>query len=496
MAAQNVTNEKTEERSLDIFSIFRDVLRSWALILMAGLVAAMGTFVYVTETYTPTYTSHATFVVTDTSSSATVYSNLSTTMNLAQVFSGLFNDRTLQNRVAVSGGLEDFSGRVSATAVSETNLMLLSVTSGSPEEAYRMAKALVEHHDEVSGAVIGNAVLEVLESPTVPYGPDRGMNRSSQVKRAAVLGAAFAAAIAAFLSYFRDTVKNAEDVSNKLDMPLLSTLYHEEKYKTPLQWLQRRKKGILISDPTTSFGFTEACKQLRTRIVYRTRAKGQKVLLVTSVLENEGKSTVAANLALALAQNGQRTLLVDADLRKPSVAKLFSLGPTKGRLAAVLEGKAPFEPNQWPKVAYGLHILCETQPSTSGASRLNGSKMEALLRRARKSYDYIVVDTPPMSAAADAESLSMAADASILVVRQHTATARMVNDAVETLRDTGNFLGGVFNNVYTGLGPVSTSHYGGYYGHYGRYGKYGKYGRYGHYANAAAEAQAEQEEEG
>ena len=282
-----------------------------------------------------------------------------------------------------------------------------------------------------------------------------------------------------------------------MDMPLLSTLYHEEKYKTPLQWLQRRKKGILISDPTTSFGFTEACKQLRTRIAYRTRAKGQKVLLVTSVLENEGKSTVAANLALALAQNGKRTLLVDADLRKPSVAKLFSLGTTKGRLATVLDGKVPFDPNQWPKAAYGLHILCETEPSTTGASRLNGSKMENLLRRARVAFDYVVVDTPPMSAAADAESLAAVADASILVVRQHTATARMVNDAVETLRENGNFLGGVFNNVYTGLGmPVTSGHYGGYYGHYGRYGKYGKYGHYGEYANAAAEAQNEQEGEG
>ena len=490
----NATTGNQKERSVDLFSILRDVLRSWVLILMAAIVAAMGCFVYVTETYAPTYTSRATLVVTDTSGSSTVYSNLSTAMNLAQVFGSLFNDRTLQNRVADLAGLERFDGTVKAVTVSETNLLVLSVTADSPLRAYQMTKALVDHHTEITGTVIGNAVLEVLEYPTVPAGPYAGMNRSARVKRVALLGALLAAAVVAAVSYFRDTVKNVEDVASKLDMPLLSTLYHEEKYKTLRQWLQRRKKGILISDPTTSFGFTEACKQLRTRIVYRTRSRGQKVLLVTSVLENEGKSTVAANLALALAQNGQRTLLVDADLRKPSAARLFSLPENSGRLTAVLGGKAPFEPEQWPKAAFDLRILCDTQPSPAGTALAN-SKMEPLLRMARKSFDYIVVDTPPMSAAADAESLAAAADASILVVRQHTATVRMVNDAVDTLRDTGHFLGGVFNNVYTGLGvPVAASHYGGYYSHYGKYGRYGKYGNYGKYDNNTAAEPQEKEE--
>ncbi|MBR4889281.1 MAG: P-loop NTPase, partial [Clostridia bacterium] len=412
MDTPQVNDRKNEEHALDIFSILRDVLRSWLLILMAGIVAAMGMFVYATETYHPVYTSRITFVVTDTSSSATVYSNLSTAINLAQVFGGLFNDHTLQEKVAVSGGVEDFSGKISASVVPETNLLVISVTAQSPAEAYKMAKALVEHHTEVTETVIGNAVLEVLESPVLPAGPNAGMNRSSRVKKAAVLGVLLAAAVVAVISYFRDTVKNVEDVSTKLDLPLLSVLYHEEKYKTLRQRLLRRKKGILISDSTTSFGFTEACKQLRTRIEYRTRAKGQKVLLVTSVLENEGKSTVAANLALTLAGSGRRTLLVDADLRKPSIRKLFSLGETKGQLTAVLDGKLPFAPEQFPKVANDLHVLCESQPVSAGIGKYSGSRMETLLRVARKHYDYIVVDTPPMSAAADAESLAAAADAS------------------------------------------------------------------------------------
>ena len=85
-----------------------------------------------------------------------------------------------------------------------------------------MAKALVEHHTEVTETVIGNAVLEVLESPVLPAGPNAGMNRSSRVKKAAVLGVLLAAAVVAVISYFRDTVKNVEDVSTKLDLPLLS----------------------------------------------------------------------------------------------------------------------------------------------------------------------------------------------------------------------------------------------------------------------------------
>ena len=201
-----------------------------------------------------------------------------------------------------------------------------------------------------------------------------------------------------------------------------------------------------------------------------------KVLMVTSLLENEGKSTVAVNLALAMERKHKRVLLIDCDLRKPAChavleQKLFGSG-----LKDVLQGKAPLSESVLRYKKTNLHLLLSGPGDRKTGDLLTSERMTALLEWARKNFDFVVLDLPPMNAASDAEGMAGLADACLLVVRQNMAVAPVLNKAIGSLEgQKATLLGCVLNNVYaTRLSDGSGYGYG-----YSGYDKYGQYGSYG-----------------
>ena len=201
------------------------------------------------------------------------------------------------------------------------------------------------------------------------------------------------------------------------------------------------------------------------------------VLMVTSLLENEGKSTIAANLALALAQKHSRVLLIDCDMRKPACHTVLEETDFPHGLQDLLtDALSPSDCLIQYKKSH-LYLLLEKKGSSSSSDLISSERMQTLLRWARKEFDFVILDLPPMSGVSDAESMTKYADASLLVVRQNAATAPAINKAVAAL-DGGNakLLGCVLNNVYsTGLFSGQGHNYSGYdkYNHYGSYGRYG-----------------------
>ena len=204
---------------------------------------------------------------------------------------------------------------------------------------------------------------------------------------------------------------------------------------------------------------------------------GEKILMVTSFLENEGKSTVAANLALAMGQKGKKVLLLDCDLRKPACALVLDQNTDAPGLADVLGGKATLRDAVTPIEGTGICLLSSRKGQHHAADQIGSPAMAAILQAAVSAFDLVIMDTPPMSLAPDAEALSAMVDASLLVVRQNMAMAPDLNDAAGALeKSRSHLLGCVLNNVY-GAGSFAPAYH---YGGYGGYGSYKKYGRYGY----------------
>lgn len=459
----------------DPIVLIQDVAKRWLVVVLAALVLGIGTYIKTDMNYSPVYQTTTTFVVTSRGSSSSVYSNLSSTTNLASVFTELLNSSILRKAILADLGIQSFDGTIRAAAVSETNLLTMTVTASDPRTAFLAAQAIIDHHEAVTYQVVSGVVLEVLQSPTVPTAPMNHADASRQMKKMAVIGAVAACVLLAVMSFCRDAVRSAREARAKLDCNYLGEIPHEKKHRGLLPRFRSRKTSILISNPATSFRFVETIRKLRRRV--EQHMPDGKVLMVTSFLENEGKSTVAVNLALAMAQKHSRVLLIDCDLRKPACHAVLDYRKFPYSLQDVLTEKASVPQALLQYNRTHLYMLLEKAGSRNSGDLISSENMQALLRLAREEFDFVILDLPPMSEVSDAESMMEYADASLLVVRQNAAVAPAINKAIAIL-DGGHakLLGCVLNNVYsTNLFSGQGHNYSGYdrYAHYGSYDHYG-----------------------
>lgn len=301
------------------------------------------------------------------------------------------------------------------------------------------------------------------------------------MKKAFLISAAVLVLGMAVLSYLKDTVKNKNEVSEKIDAKLLGIVSHERKAKSLKEIKKSKSLSMLILNPLLSFRFVESNKMMASRVRSKMDKHGHKVVMLTSVIENEGKSTVAANLALSLAQENKKVLLIDCDFRKPAQYKIFEADDKYiVNLPEMLSGNIDLNILSKQFEDTGLYTIFNKKATTNLESLLEKGGLQKFLTLARDEMDYIIMDTSPMALISDTEELAHHADATILVVRQDTVLAKDINDAVDALEKTGaDMLGCIFNDATTGLAEgVSRYGYGYGYGRYG-YGRYGYGGRYG-----------------
>ena len=472
MEKMNAYNENSKEfLSFDPLVLVLDVLKRWLLILLAALMVGVGAYIVADSTYEPSYKAKTVFVVTTKGSSTTVYSNLNSTTTIAGIFTELLDSSLMRKTIMEEMGVSSLDAQISTSAVPNTNLISVTVTSPSPRTAFLTAKALIDHHETLTYAVVDGIVMEVLQYPTVPTVPTNSANAMSQMKRMAMLAALGTAALLGVLSFMRNTVRSKTEAQQKLDCDFLGELPHERKHKTLASFLSRKKTSILISNPTTSFAYVESVRKLRHRI--EQHMNGGQVLMVTSLLENEGKSTVSVNLALALAKKHERVLLIDCDLRKPALHNVLDHKVFASGIREVLQAKASLADSVLQYESSRLYLMLAKKDVHNSADLLTSERMAALLEWAKQNFDYVVLDLPPMSAAADAEAMTALADSCVLVVRQNEAAAPGLNKAISALENQrAALLGCVLNNVRTSR--LTSGGYG-----YGGYHKYNYYRSYG-----------------
>lgn len=466
----------------DPIVLVQDVCKKWLLILVIAVLAGVAAYIVTDMSYEPVYSSNATLVVTARGSSATVYSNLSSATTLAGIYSELLNSSLFRKTIMQTSGIQDFQGSIVAAQITDTNLLTLKVTASDARTAFLVIRAILENHEALTHEVVGNVALEVLQKPTIPTGPSNWNAAEYRMKQIALLAAAASTLVIVLMSYSSDKIRSAKEARKKIDCRYLGEIPHEKKYKTLRSWLRHKKNGILITNPVTSFRYLETIRKLRRRI--EQRMDGGNVLMVTSVLENEGKSTVSVNLGMAMAKKHARILLIDCDMRKPACYTLMGQSASGAGLVSVLSGHAEPQDAVIQDRQSGMYMLLEKKGTRNSGLLIASQQMQALIAWARENFDYVILDLPPMSAVADAERMTELADAVVLVVRQNTSTAKQINRAVEALTGgKAQLLGCLLNNVHSTM-LSSGQGYGYGYGGYHRYGGYYRYGgHYGHYGS-------------
>ncbi len=270
------------------------------------------------------------------------------------------------------------------------------------------------------------------------------------------------------LAWLRDLLdhrlRSVEEMAAVLQLPVLGALpYFGEKQEAS------QAGRIVALSPRSSAA--EAVRTLRTALHFGMTGRDVKTIVVTSPSPGDGKSTVASNLAIAMAQSDQRVLLIDADLRRPTQHEIFEVSPERG-LGSVLTDRRPVEEAIIPNVLEMLDLLpCGRCPSNP-VELLNNGFFADMLSKLRDKYDRIIIDSPPVMPVADARVIAALGDATLLVLRAERSTRRMSLAARNELwRVRATRLGVVVNGV-----PLRKQQgYGSGYGDYG-YVSYSGYG--------------------
>lgn len=203
---------------------------------------------------------------------------------------------------------------------------------------------------------------------------------------------------------------------------------------------------MFIVEKEPKYIVAESYRSLRTNIQYSSFDEKYQTLVVTSANPGEGKSTVAGNLALVLAQGESKVLLVDCDMRKPSIHKKFKISNKYG-ISDLLVGKKSMEEIAY-KYNHNLAVITSGKISPNPAEMLSSKAMTIFLEEMKKHFDYIVLDTPPLQAVTDAQILSTKADGTLIVVRAGVTKKDAVNNAVSIIKKVnGNIIGTVLNGA-------------------------------------------------
>ena len=443
--------------SIDYYSILKDLLRNFWVVLLSLLIGAMGIYIAERSVYKPEYTSTATVVVNakGTSSSASVSYNVSSEM--AVVFSKIFSEPSMKKAAAKYLELDRFDGCVAANVLKDTNFINISVVSDSPRKSYELLSAILHVYPSISEEVFENSVISVLKHPSMPSSPSSEGLQHSKIQTMLVFAFISIFAIVA-LSVFRDTVKNEREFKNKIDGKLLGCIPHEIKSKSINDRHSKKKKGLLISNNAfISTKFVESFNRIAVKIEHQKSRDGSKVFAITSFAENEGKSTVSSNLALSLARKGNKVLLMDMDGKKPAIYKLFGCSYVEyAELGALFNGEissSDYKLRRYKKT--GLYLALNTHAYANSYKWIENGKAKKTIKALRGKVDYIIVDTAPISVDSSVSEIIKLADKTILVVKTDTIETSTIKDAISTITDAGNNLAGCILNQTPPDSPIA-----------------------------------------
>jgi capsular exopolysaccharide synthesis family protein len=279
--------------------------------------------------------------------------------------------------------------------------------------------------------------------------------------------------------------RSPAEIRQRLGLPVVGHIPSISSHSSPEAKVGANLEPTLVAALRPKSSEAEAYRGLRTQLYFSTQGRGHQVIQVTSPVPGDGKSTLAANLALSVAQSGKRTVLIDCDFRKPRVHKLFGVPAPETGLAGVVAGVVPLASELVPSGVANLDLLaCGPRPANP-AELLTSPQFQQVLSELRTIYDFVIVDSPPLLAVTDPAVVAPRVDGVLLVFRMTKKARPMAERACEQLAAVGaNVLGVVVNGSQSaargsyGYGYSYGSAYGYGYGY-----KYSDYQYTDHYTD-------------
>lgn len=486
----NETTRSSEEtRAVELPRLARAIWsRAWIVVLVSVLsmvIVFLGTFLFIT----PKYEASALFYVNNSSISvggATVSlssSDITASKSLVDTYIVILDTWETQRDVIDYAGVdltcEQFADMITSSAVNETEVFQITITSEDPAEAEKLANAVAYILPKRIDTIVEGTSAQIVSSARVPSDPS-SPNYIINSLVGFILGFVLSVGVIALREVFDVTIRAEEDVKRSCKHPILTAVPDmtvsgkgsghygsggkKGKYATATQQTKPSVMG-----PNISFAASEAYKLLRTKLQFSFADESDcHIIGISSALSGEGKSLTAVNLAYTLSQLDKKVLLVDCDMRRPTLAGKLRLLKYPGLSNYLTRQCQLDELVQVCEMKGGestFHVISAGQNPPNPVELLSSARMKKALDSVRQAYDYVILDLPPVGEVSDAMAVAKQIDGLLLVARQNYCDRIALTEAVRQFEfiDT-KILGVVFNcaGEYTGNGY--NKHYRKYYG--------------------------------
>jgi receptor protein-tyrosine kinase len=438
---------------------FRDVFAAlrvgWWLAVMGlviGGVAALG----ISLLMTPQYTAQTQLFVStdDSSSTSAVTQGAQFSQDRMSSYAELLGGVELASRVLRTGTFDltpgELAGEIEVTTVPQTVLLNVAVTDPVPVRAQRIAQAIGQEFpkmvDELETTSQGVSpvrvrVVQPASLPTVPTSPKTTLN----VALGALVGLLLGSVAALTRARLDRTVKKADDASKFADAPVMGVVLRHPGLESEHVVDQSRMARV-----------AEDFRHLRANLQFLDVDEPPKVIMVSSSLPGEGKTTVLINLALALAEGGRKVTVVEGDLRRPKITRYLGMVGGVG-LTNVLAGAADVSDVTQFYGEDGLAVIAAGPTPPNPSELVASASMAELLEKLRASNDFVLVDSAPVLPVADSTGLAVIVDGVLLVVRYGTTRSEQLEQAAATLRRVGARMLGVILNIVPPKAEVASA---------------------------------------
>ena len=313
---------------------------------------------------------------------------------------------------------------------------------------YEILKREIENHEKLYNALISreneqsitekaqNINVWVVEKAKIPQFPSKP-NRKRNILLGLIMGLFGGVGLALFLEYLDNTIKTPDDIEDRYNIPVLATI---SKTKNKIENLYT----VVLDEP--SGALAESFKSLRAPIMLSSSESPPKTILITSMAPQDGKTTIATNLAIAIAESGNEVLFIDCDLRRPMLHKIFGLDNTKG-LSTFITGTSDMKIIQNVQ-SKNLSIITSGPIPPNPSELLISKRLKELVNLLRDQFDFIIFDTPPLISVSDTLIVSKIVDASLIVTRFGKTTYDMLNHGLKQMAGIeSKVIGTVINAV-------------------------------------------------
>ena len=479
---QENKTQPSEAMELDIKRIFGVILRRKLLISLVAVICAVATFLGTWMLITPEYQSKAMFYVNNyaqmgESTGSITSSDISASKNLVDSYIIILNTYASLEEVIQEADVRRTPSQVekmiSASSVNSTEIFQVVVTSTDPEEALKIAQAITVVLPRRISTILEGTSAHVVDVPLLADEPS-SPSYSGNTLLGFLAGLLISLVAVVLNDLFDVTVRSEEDITRKYNLPILSSVPDMEAPTKDgyYSYQPSGKSGSAKKDKNhvggdISFAAAESYKLLRTKIQFSFADENScHVIGVSSAMAGEGKSTTAVNLAYSFAQLGSRVLLIDCDLRRPSVPQKIAVAPKPGLTDFLaLRTYLPDVIQKCRLDEVGFNVIASGYIPPNPIELLSSERMAKAITVLRKSFDYIILDLPPVSEVSDALAAAKLTDGMLLVVRQNYCNRRRLEDAVRQFE----FMDQRVLGVVVACAVDETAGYKKYYKKYGSY---------------------------